>query len=88
MYRLMSLVFLLTVSAQSITIKGIVKSEETGLPISGVVIDAGEIYSVTGKDGRFTLDVRDVDMLRVEKIGYERNIIERADFEKDLQVLL
>ena len=56
MYKLMSLVFVLATSAQAIIIQGRVISEETGFSVSGATISVNEKYSITDKDGCFTLD--------------------------------
>ena len=86
MYKLVFLVFILAASAQAIIIQGSVISEETGISVPGATVSVNDTYSITDKDGRFTLDAGGANVLRVEKIGYIPVVIEKMNFGKYLKI--
>ena len=88
MYRVLILVVGLAVSVQSMIVSGRVTSAVSMDPVSGVIISAGEIYSLTDVNGRFKIESNEANALRIEKIGFITVTIEKKYFGADLEIEL
>jgi len=58
-------------SAQTITVSGVVTNEETGKPIVGANIVSGDIGTTTDKDGQFSLNIPKKSTITISFIGFK-----------------
>jgi outer membrane receptor for ferrienterochelin and colicins len=76
----------LAVSAQ--TISGKVESKNTGEPLAGAVVVGGKQHTLTGRDGRFTINNNGIQSLIVTMVGYRPDTINVAGISGELIIAM
>jgi TonB-linked SusC/RagA family outer membrane protein len=87
---LLPFIFIQTVSAQSVKISGVVTAKSDGLPLPGVSVSikGTTTGAQTNNEGKFTLNAKVNDVLRITYIGFTPKEIPITQNETALQVTL
>jgi TonB-linked SusC/RagA family outer membrane protein len=87
---LLPFIFIQTVAAQAVKISGVVTAKSDGLPLPGVSVSikGTTTGAQTNNDGKFTLNAKVNDVLRITYIGFTPKEIPITQNETALQITL